>query len=172
MQNFFSYPIVVDELGQNEQKYNLRAGAEDLRYLTEVFNVPSVESFSADIRLKLNNREHLLTVWGKVRSEMVLQSVVTLENFAKVYEPEFEIKFDTRMTYNQYRELEADIEDDIPDIIENGRIDLGQIAIEQVALVMEDYPRQEGEVFQFVSEFDEETTEKANPFSILAKLKK
>lgn len=79
MQNFFSYPIVVDELGQNEQKYNLRAGAEDLRYLTEVFNVPSVESFSADIRLKLNNREHLLTVWGKVRAEMVLQSVVTLE---------------------------------------------------------------------------------------------
>lgn len=48
---------------------------------------------------------------------------------------------------------------------------MAQIAIEQVALVMEDYPRKEGEVFEFVSEFDEETTKAQNPFSVLAKLK-
>ena len=77
------------------------------------------------------------------------------------------------MTYKEQRALlEDDNAADVPDIVENGKIDLGQIAIEQVALVMEDYPRQDGEVFEFISEFDEETTKAQNPFSVLAKLKK
>ena len=32
--------------------------------------------------------------------------------------------------------------------------------------------RKEGETFEFVSEFDEETDKQANPFAVLAKLKK
>ena len=60
----------------------------------------------------------------------------------------------------------------MPDIIIGGKLDLGQVAIEQVALVMEDNPRKEGEVFTFKSEFDEEDTEKLNPFNVLKKLKK
>ena len=37
---------------------------------------------------------------------------------------------------------------------------------------MEDYPKKEGEVFIFESEFDEETTQLTHPFAILKKLKK
>ena len=77
------------------------------------------------------------------------------------------------MTYREQKALlDEDMDAEVPDIVEDGKIDLAQIAIEQVALVMEDYPRKEGEVFEFVSEFDEETTKTQNPFSVLAKLKK
>jgi uncharacterized metal-binding protein YceD (DUF177 family) len=41
-----------------------------------------------------------------------------------------------------------------------------------LALVLDDFPRKEGEVFSFQSEFDEETTEANNPFAVLKKLKK
>ena len=44
--------------------------------------------------------------------------------------------------------------------------------MEQLALVLDDFPRKDGEVFEFKSEFDEETTQAANPFNILKKLKK
>ena len=44
--------------------------------------------------------------------------------------------------------------------------------IEQVALMIDDYPRKDGEVFSFESEFDAETTEAMNPFNVLKKLKK
>ena len=94
------------------------------------------------------------------------------ENFVKRYENVFRYYYDTQATYKDIRELEAGINDEIPDIIENGTIDLGNIAIEQLALVMEDYPRQEGEEFVFESEFDEETNRENNPFKILEKLKK
>ena len=173
MQKNFSYPIVVDELSRTEKKYHLKAEGRDLESLTEVLQVPEVKSFESEILLKNNPKEHILNVSGKVRAELELESVVSLEHFTKVYEPEFSMVYDTQMTYKEQRALlEDDNGADVPDIIENGKIDLGQIAIEQVALVMEDYPRKEGEVFEFISEFDEETTKAQNPFSVLAKLKK
>ncbi len=49
---------------------------------------------------------------------------------------------------------------------------MAEIGLEQTALVLDDFPRQDGEVFEFKSEFDEETTQKTNPFAALAKLKK
>ena len=76
------------------------------------------------------------------------------------------------MTPQELREIEFDFEDDVPDIIINGKIDLAEIAMEQIALVIDDFPRKEGEVFEFKSEFDEETTQAMNPFAALAKLKK
>ena len=103
---------------------------------------------------------------------MELKSVISLENFYKTYSPEFKISFDTKATLKEIKELEIDFNDDEPDVVVNGQIDLGQIAIEQVALVMEDNPRKEGEVFVFKSEFDDEDTESLNPFSVLKKLKK
>ena len=173
MLNFFAYPIVVDELSRFEKKYTLTASEKERAYLAEVLKVPSVKSFEAEIMLKMNRKEHRLDVWGKVRAELELQSVISLENFYRVYEPEFEMVFDTLMSYREQKELiDEDISADVPDIVENGKIDLAQIAVEQVALVMEDYPRREGEVFEFVSEFDEETTRAQNPFNVLAKLKK
>ena len=54
------------------------------------------------------------------------------------------------MTYREQKALlDEDMDAEVPDIVEDGKIDLAQIAIEQVALVMEDYPRKEGEVFEF-----------------------
>ena len=99
-------------------------------------------------------------------------SVISLENFVKTYEPEFEIIFDTELTPKELQEMDFEFEDDVPDVIINGEIDLAEIAMEQIALVIDDFPRREGEVFEFKSEFDEETTQKANPFAVLAKLKK
>lgn len=172
MQNFFSYPVILDELSQFEKKYHLQATSEDLFFLTEVLKVPAVKSFTAEIMVKLKHKEHRLEVWGKIKAELELQSVVSLEYFRKVYEPDFSVVYDTVMTYKEQKALVDDIDADVPDIIEGGKIDLGQISIEQIALVLEDYPRKEGEVFEFHAEFEEEITDKPNPFSILTKLKK
>ena len=87
----------------------------------------------------------------------------------KCYSPEFELVYDTKATLKSQREEEAELGDDLPDVIIGGQIDLGQIAIEQLALVMEDYPRKEGEVFHWESEFDEEDDKAQNPFKNFGK---
>lgn len=172
MQKDFSYPLKIEDLNQQEQHYHLSADSKQCNILAEILQVEGVNKFTADIYLKLKLKEHRLDVWGKVEAELVLKSVISLENFVKRYENSFDYYYDTQATYKDIRELEAGINDEIPDIIENGTIDLGNIAIEQLALVMEDYPRQEGEEFMFESEFDEETNRENNPFKILEKLKK
>ena len=82
------------------------------------------------------------------------------------------MKFDTKMTQADIKELDFDLNDDVPDILDNGQIDLASIAMEQLALEIDDFPRKEGEVFSFKSEFDEETTLASNPFAVLKKIKK
>ena len=88
------------------------------------------------------------------------------------YEVPFEMRFDTKATYRDILELSTDINDDVPDIIENGVINLADIALEQVALQLDDYPRAEGEVFDYGKYSDFKTETKENPFAVLAKLKK
>lgn len=172
MQKDFSYPLKIDELNQQEQHYHLVADESQRKTLQEILQVESVKSFVADISLKLNLKQHLLNVWGVVNAELELKSVVSLENFSKKYSAPFELKYDTKATYKEIREMDADIDDDVPDIIINGQINLADISIEQLALVMEDYPRREGETFDFVPEFDVEEPRMNNPFAALEKLKK
>lgn len=172
MQKDFSYPVKIADLNQQEQHYKLEADAGQRAVLAEILQVESVRSFKADIYLKLNLKQHRLDVWGEASADIEHKSVISLENFVKTYAAPFEYLFDTQATYQDIRDMEAGINDDVPDIIENGQIDLGEMAIEQIALILDDYPRREGEKFCFESEFDEETTKRANPFAVLAKLKK
>lgn len=172
MQNLFSYPLIVEDISSAESTYELHADAAALVQIAEILKVKSVRFFDARIHTRLNKKEHRLDVWGLVKAELELQSVISLDYFFKEYETDFSIFYDTKATPKEVKELDLDFDEDAPDVVEGGRIDLGDIAIEQIALVMEDYPRKPGEAFSFVSEFDEETKEKMNPFSVLKKLKK
>ncbi len=172
MQNLFSYPLKLEDMSAGTQVYHLKAKADELVFITEVMQVPAIKSFVAEVNVRLRKKEHQVDVWGKVEADVEQTSVISLENFTQHYAPEFELKFDTKMTPADVQELEFDIDDDIPDILDNGQIDLAAIAMEQLALVLDDFPRKKGEEFKFKSEFDEETTLKTNPFAVLKKLKK
>ena len=172
MQNLFSYPLKLEDMSSSTQKYTLKASAEELKYITEIMKVPAVKSFSAEINVKLFKKEHLVEVKGVVDAEVEQISVISLESFVKPYHNEFSLRFDTKMTQNELKELDFEYDDELLDILDNGQIDLASISMEHLALVLDDFPRKEGEEFSFTSEFDEETTLASNPFSVLKNLKK
>lgn len=170
MQKEFSYPLKIDELGQGEQRYNLSADKAQLKTLSEILQVPSVNSFQADIKLNFQKKKGILEVTGRVEAELGLVSVITLTPFNKEYKTDFKLVYDTNATYEDIYADDEDIKLDVPDIVIGGKIDLADIAIEQLALVMEDYPRQDGETFEAVIEDNSPVRE--NPFAVLEKLKK
>ena len=172
MQKDFSYPIEIKDLSQNEQTYKIQANVEECKMLASILKVKEVKSFCAQINLKMNYKKNRLDIKGCVDSLLTLESVISVQNFDKAYQAPFEYYYDTSLSYQDLKELNYGINDEAPDIIENGKIDLGQIAIEQLALILDDYPKMEGEQFSFQSEFDEETTRKTHPFAALEKLKK
>ena len=170
MQKDFSYPLKIEELNQNEQTYKLHADKDELEFLKEVLQVPAVNSFDATIKLKFYKKRGVLEVWGEVRADIEVISVISLERFSKLYQTDFKLTYDTTATYEDIKEQDVDIMVDIPDIIENGEINLADIAIEQVALILDDYPRKDGEVFEEVIE--DISPMKNTPFAILEQLKK
>ncbi len=172
MQKKFSYPVKIDELNQNIYKFLLEADSEELQDITEVLQVEAVKFFRGEVFLKFIKRDNLLRVWGNVAATLTIKSVISLENFEQKIETPFELFFDTKATYKDIREMESDINDEVPDIVENGEINLADICIEQVALKMDDYPRAEGEVFDFAQYAKIEPLEHDNPFAVLKSLKK
>lgn len=172
MQNLFSYPLEVDDIGSALRHYKLKATPEQLAYIQEVLKVDGVKSFESKMEVKLYKSQNRLEVRGTAKADLELTSVISLEKFVKTYSPEFVVTFDTKMTPQDLKEVEFDFEDDVPDLIVDGKIDLAAIAMEQIALSIDDFPRKDGEVFEYKSEFDEETTQEMNPFAALAKLKK
>ena len=172
MQNLFSYPLRIDDMGNGTKTYSLKANKEQLKYITDTLKLEDVLKFEAKIDVLFKRKLHKIDVSGKVCAEVEHTSVVSLDKFVKNYSTDFAMQFDTEITQEQIKDLDLEFDDDVPDPVENGQIDLADIAMEQLALVLEDFPRKDGEVFEFESEFDEETTQKANPFAALAKLKK
>ena len=172
MQNLFTYPLKLEDMSSSVKKYKLTANEQELKFITEVMKVPSVNSFESEISVKLHSKEHIVDVWGWIKADVEHISVVSLEPFVRPYYTDFALKFDTKMTAQDIKEIDFDIEEDIPDILDNGQIDLAAISMEQLALILDDFPRQEGETFSFDSEFDEETTLRSNPFYVLKNLKK
>lgn len=172
MQNFFSHIVKIEDLSQNLHTYKVKATQNQLKQLAALLKVEAVHTFEASFALKLSRKNHRLDIEGVVDSTLTLQSVISLDFFEKTYHAPFKYYFDTALTYQGLKQLDFSIGDEAPDIVENGQIDLVQIAVEQLSLVMEDYPKQQGEEFCFTSEFDAKTTKKAHPFAALEKLKK
>lgn len=172
MQKDFSYPLTVSDISSAEKKYTINANAEECAVLAEILKVPAIKKFAADVYTKMKNKSTLLEVWGRVDAVVTRQSVISLDFFDKAYQSEFSLVFDTKATPQMQKEMEEELGDDTPDIVLNGTIDLVQIASEQLALELEDYPRKDGEAFNFKSEFTDDEDERKNPFKILEKLKK
>ncbi|MBE6445197.1 MAG: DUF177 domain-containing protein [Alphaproteobacteria bacterium] len=172
MQKLFSHPLQIDDMGNGTKTYYLKANKEQLKYIAEVLKLDDVLRFEARVDVLFKYKTHKIDVTGNVVADVEHTSVVSLDKFIKNYSTDFAMQFDTEITYDQIKDLDLEFDDDVPDPVENGQIDLADIAMEQLALILEDFPRKEGEVFKFESEFDEETTKKTNPFAALAKLKK
>lgn len=172
MQKDFSHTLNIDELKQTEQKYTIKADSNQLKFIKELLKVEDAKLFEAHIFLKLNRKLHRLDIKGEVKADLILKSVVSLENFEKSYQVSFSHWYDTELTYQDLQDMDIPVFDDAPDIIENGQIDLVQICLEELSLALDDYPKQEGETFYFKSEFDEQTTKASHPFAALQKLKK
>jgi uncharacterized metal-binding protein YceD (DUF177 family) len=63
----------------------------------------------------------------------------------------------------------VDPEDEVPDLIVDGLIDLGQVVVEELALALDPYPRAPGATFAGASE--DTGPARASPFAVLGQLR-
>jgi len=176
MKKDYSYPVPVDMITHKEKRYNLDADESDRASVADILKLPRVNIFKAKYVVKGYKKSTLIEVKGEFEANITQNCVVSLEDFDKDYSGEFRVMYDSKLKQKFVKDdEECDVRElDAPEVILGAEIDLVHVALEQLSLLLDDYPRQDNVSFDFKPEFTEETikAEKKNPFEILASLKK
>ncbi len=159
-----AYPVAVD----------LSATPEECAAVARALDIPAVENLTARFRVAKAARGRYETT-GEVRARLSRECVVSLEPFEIDVREPVEVFFaappDERFRAQAGRGpeivMKAD-DDDPPEPIVDGRVDLGALAVEFLALGLDPHPRKPGVVFD---EAAPARDIEASPFRALGKLK-
>ncbi|HSK39707.1 MAG TPA: DUF177 domain-containing protein [Arenibaculum sp.] len=179
----FSRPADVDAVTADEMVRTVEATPQERRALAERLELEALDSLVATLRLRRVRGGEMVSVRGTIVADVVQTCVVTLEPVRNHVEDTFEEVF---APPHLVPELGPDVEfdpldEDIPEPIENGRIDLGELTAQHLSLSLDPYPRVPGleHLDTTAGEMGDHTgdetgapgPERRNPFAALAKLK-
>ncbi|HTJ02835.1 MAG TPA: DUF177 domain-containing protein [Methylovirgula sp.] len=167
----FSYPIIVDNIPIDGLDVRIAADEATRQALAKADGLPGIASLEAIFHLspKMGQR---INVSGEMRATVTQVCVVTLEPFDSDIVEAIDLDFAPPEMIPDEAAVpsseEALLIPDPPDPIIDGKIDLGALASEFLALGLDPYPRKPGVNFEAPAG-QEAGTE--NPFSVLNKLK-
>jgi uncharacterized metal-binding protein YceD (DUF177 family) len=153
MQESFSRIIRVETLPKDGETVTIEATPAERQALAEFLKVPSIEALSATLTIWKAARGGA-RVTGMVQGELTQSCVVTLEPFPAAVEEEVDVRFaprDESATARRPRDEPETVsmtEEDEPDPIVDGKIDIGALAAEFFALGLDPYPRKPGVAFE------------------------
>ena len=159
--NEFSRPLQVDRVPALGCHERLAADEMECAALAKRFDLPRIHSLGGLLKV-VPWRGGGLKITGTLNARVDQVSVISLETFTS------DLEFAIERYFLSPRAGQPTAEEDV-DVIENGIIDLGEILAESMALELDPYPRQEGEIFNDIEEQPESA--KVSPFTGLAKLK-
>ena len=162
----FSRIVRVDALPKDGETLTIEATPSEREALAAFLKLPSIERLSATLTVE-RAMEGGARVTGMVQGELIQTCVVTLEPFPAAVEEEIDVRFaprdeEARRTASEPGTFSMADEDE-PDPIVDGKIDLGALAAEFFALGLDPYPRKPGVEFVQPPEPEAATT----PFAVL-----
>jgi uncharacterized metal-binding protein YceD (DUF177 family) len=170
----FSRPIALDRIGLKDKSYEIEADEAERAALAKRLGIPAVNSFAATIRLRLTGGGGVVRMAGHIKAELTQICVVTLEPMTTLVQEDFSRLYSVEAA-DEMAEVVIEIDEDVPDPVEDGQIDMGEAAAEHLALAMDPFPRSPGAAFTAPEEPPETPQEpelKPSPFAALAGLSK
>jgi uncharacterized metal-binding protein YceD (DUF177 family) len=169
----FSRPIEVEQIGAEGVSLEIAAEPAEREALARRFGVLSLDRLTASVAVLPVSRK-LFRVEGSFEAEVVQSCVVTLEPVPAQLAESFSALFgEARRGVAAL--LAGRDEDDVPEPIEEGAIDIGETVAQHLALALDPYPRKPGaNVPQQYSAAAEGGAGKGrgNPFAALGSLKR
>jgi uncharacterized metal-binding protein YceD (DUF177 family) len=177
----FTRPLAVDSVGEGGLRLELEANEAECAALAELDGLAAIRGLNVQADVTRRGRDRLL-VKGRVKAVVTQTCVVTLEPFDSEVDEAFEVEFAPEAEAEAaHARAMAEIEaasdkaaalaeqPDPPDPIVGGKIDIGALAAEFLALGIDPYPRKPGVEFEPVVE---DGQSRSSPFAALGKLKK
>ncbi len=158
----FSEIVRVNEIGAGLERHLVPDDAAKTRII-KALDLASLTTFEAD--LKVAPARVGWTLSGRVKAKLEQTCGITLEPLPVEIDERFSVDL-VEAVEPEPDEIEVTLEDDAPDVIEDGRIDLGQYAVEQLALTLDPFPRKPGAEF-----VQPEEPAEISPFAVLKAFK-
>ncbi|MDM8352933.1 YceD family protein [Brevundimonas diminuta] len=162
----YSDPIRLHQIGAALTR-RLEPDVESRSRIARALDLKSLDRFVADIEIVPTVSGWRMS--GRVQADAVQSCVLTLEPLSVAINEHFTVNLTETpqdAPADEDGEIDLELDDNSPDLVENGQIDLGQYAVEQLSLHLDPYPRKEGAVFEQPPEPGE-----VSPFGVLKALK-
>lgn len=156
----FSRPLQTDRVPKAGCTEKLRAEPEELKALAKRMKIPAIHALSAEIRAT-PWRGGGIKLEGHITADLEQVSVISLEPFRET------ISVPVSRYFLPAGAVAEHADEDDADPIENGWIDLGEVASETLALDLDPYPRKPGEAFAEHIEDDGVAAKAPSPFAVL-----
>jgi uncharacterized metal-binding protein YceD (DUF177 family) len=166
----FSRVVRVDALPPEGQVVTIEATPGEREELASFYQLPAIAALTATLRLEPSGRGGA-RVTGAVHGELTQVCVVSLEPFPATVDEAVDIRFapqmaaDSKSLPGKETETFSLADEDEPDPVINGKIDLGSLVAEFFALGLDPYPRKSGAVLDEQSANSEPVD---SPFAALA----
>src|SRR5690348_8622083 len=161
--NLWSVPVQVAEVPDTGLHLELEAPEPVRAGLAELAGLRAIAKLTTSF--DVTHRGGGLHVQGHVEAQVEQTCVVTLEPVENAIDEEIDLLF---MPGVAEPRAEGEPDEDLPEPLVDGRIDLGAIATEFLVLGIDPYPRKPGAAF----EPPQADANGAHPFAALAALKK
>jgi uncharacterized protein len=166
----FSRTVPVTDISREPRHYRLEADSGERVLLAETLGIPEVGSLEAEIEIR-PLLGHSYGVRGSLKAEVVQTCVVTLEPVPETVAETIDVTLVPAPVAGAKDVpvlVDAEAEGG-PSIYENGRIELGTIVTEHLALGLDPYPRKPG--VDFPGHIEDLPGPDESPFAKLAALK-
>jgi Large ribosomal RNA subunit accumulation protein YceD len=148
----FTRLVRVDALPREGQNVIIEANPAEREALASLYELPEIAALTATLRVEPAARGGA-RVTGTVHGEFTQICVVSLEPFDATVDEAVDVRFAPQEEKDSARKAGRETltlslaDDDDPDPVIDGRIDLGALAAEFFALGLDPYPRKPGVEF-------------------------
>ena len=171
----FSRPHKSDELPAKGRIVTLDPSADEREAVARRLGLVALNRFEGELKLHPEIGRQI-SLRGPIRAEIVQSCVVTGDPLTT------EVAFDVDLIFAEDADPMAGLnmtEEDVltdpeieePDPIVDGKIDVGEAAVEELALNITPYPRTPGAVFEGLDTDEDGSNQRENPFAVLSSLK-
>ena len=168
----FSLTVAVRDIGRRGRTVKLATDADQRAALAEALGVAAIERLGGEFELEMvsGSSVHLR---GRFEADVVQTCVVSLEPVQQHIEESVSVTLMPLETTDRRPNasvLVDPMDEEDRDTYSNGRIDLGVIVSEQLALLLDPYPRAPGVEFEAAENAEAEKPD--SPFAALERLKR
>ena len=147
--NVFSRIVRVDTLPRDGKVVSVEATSAEREELASFYRLPDIAVLTATLSLKPLGRDGV-RVTGAVHGELTQLCIVSVEPFPATVDEEVDVRFAPQKAAKSGspEETFSLTDEDEPDPIIEGKIDLGALTAEFFALGLDPYPRKPGAAFE------------------------